>query len=72
MCEDTGIECANSGVVFRNMANQTLNVTWYDKVKVADLSQTCLKFKDPEKGGKLEDEDCAKDKHAGCYSYCRA
>ncbi len=74
VCEDTGPNCAAAGVVIKGKDGSNIDISLYDKVKVEDLKDTnqeeCIKFKDPETGGKLESESCSSDKHVACYTTC--
>ena len=73
-CEKSGSECDSLGVKILGLGNAEIDITMYEKVKVEKLIDTndeeCIKFKYEGGGGKLESEDCDKDKYVACYAYC--
>ena len=72
LCYTYGSLCSEVGIVFTNAEKSaTVDPKWLFEVKLDDPSKECLKFKDPENGGKVEDEDCEQEKPAGCYIHCR-
>ncbi len=72
LCYTYGSLCSEVGIVFTNAEKSaTVDPKWLFEVKLNNPSKECLKFKDPENGGKVEDEDCEREKPAGCYIHCR-
>ncbi len=73
VCFTYGSLCSEVvGIIFTDAAKTTqVDPKWLFEVKLDDPSKECLKFKDPENGGKVEDEDCEQEKPAGCYIHCR-
>ncbi len=73
-CDSDGASCMaqDPQLVLTNIAGNVIDLTWWPDVKVdkASSDSQCIKYKD-DGGGKMEDEECDKDKHAGCYIHCR-
>ncbi len=72
-CEDTGVSCASQGIQILGLSDAPIDIRHYPQVKVEKMTTAgqdeCIKYKD-NGGGKLESEDCTKDKKIACYAYC--